>query len=581
MRLMLPISDPEKQALMQRAADALRFGRLHAIREESRADGTLVVSAKFTDSFGFVDHPRLTVQPTGKLEDFRCGCPEFRKTHSLCGHCGALASTFFEDVRTAPAVQEEVPVETPIVPLFPKAPVTPPPVEQISYAFCNSRRDLYPGKDNPRIPLARYYQMFGNNALARRLYSYRKSWGGSCFGFTTSATMFYVPEDPINVPDFRVGALYPADLVPTSRSKELHMTLHTFLEGMQILQSGSPLIYRPRDAHMRDPGCLDEMCRRVQQFQQTKTEPVTMAVWRSPRFDGGHSVLPYWLEQNPEGQDRLYIYDPNHPMKIRYAYLDKDADGHYTNWRFPMSDYDEYASATGGQLTFDAYADYKQAWNERGGEKSDATMTVPRNVAILGTDGQPLFRVTAEGTESFRDDIYQILMTDLGDEADEQVMLNLPAGNYLIRNEDPQRQTLEVMLTHVQQSISVRTSAPEVEITADDAAMTVSARIAQAGCDYSMELDAVFEEEGHIILLEGTTGEGGLTFGCVGGTLRAKGPISDELASLYIDEELTDLSCIEQLKIDIPRQENAPRKERRLILSSDQVEDSPAAGETD
>lgn len=581
MRLMLPMSDSEKQALMRRAADTLRFGRLHTVREESRADGVLVVSAKFSDSFGFVDHPRLTVHSTGKLEGFRCDCAEFRKTRCLCGHCGALASTFFDEVCSAPAVQEAPPKEAPIVPLFPPAPVSPPPVERISYAFCNSRQDLYPGKVNPRIPLARYYQMFGNNALARQLYSYKRSWGGSCFGFTTSATMFFLPDDPVNVPDFRVGAVYPADLVPTSRSKEMHMTLHTFLEGMQILQSGSPLIYRPRSTQMRNPDCLDEMCRRVLHFQQTKTDPVTMGVWRSPRYDGGHSVFPYYLEQNAAGQDRLYIYDPNHPMKIRYAYLEKDADGHYTNWRFPMSDYNEYASATGGQLAFDAYADYKQAWNERGGEKSDATMSVPRNVAIVSTDGEVLFRVTAEGTEAFRDDIYQILLTDMGDEADEQVMLTLPAGNYLVRNEDPQRESLEVMLSHVQQSISVRTNAAEVEITADDAAMTVSARIAQAGCTYSMELDAIFEEEGHIILLEGTTGEGGLTFGCCSGTLRAKGPLSEELASLYIDEELTDLSCIERLKIEVPHQEPLPQKKQKLILCSDQPEDAPAADETD
>ena len=161
MRLMLPMSDSEKQALLQRAVDILQFGRLHAVREKARDDGALVISGKFTDSFGFVDHPRLTVRSSGELEEFRCDCGEFRGTHSLCGHCAALADHVFQEVcaASASAAPEDLPVpdvtpqEAPPVPLFPQ---TPPSVEKISYTFSNSRRDLYPGKDNPRSGRSRH-----------------------------------------------------------------------------------------------------------------------------------------------------------------------------------------------------------------------------------------------------------------------------------------------------------------------------------------------------------------------------------------------------------------------------------------
>lgn len=578
MRLMLPMSNSEKHALLHDAAVALQLGCLYSVREQSQPDGTLVVSAKLSDSFGFVDHPQLTtVQPRGELVDFRCDCADFRKARRFCVHCAALADRFFEEICTRSCTLQE---EAPVVPLFPEAPASPPPVEQISYTFCNSRQDMYPGKLNPRIPLVRYQQMYGNNARARMLYARHPRWGGSCFGITATASMFFLPEDPVTAPDFRVGAVYPADLQLTSRSKQLHMTLHTFIEGMHILQSHER-ISRPRNRQLRNPHCLDELCQRVLHFQQTKTEPVAMGVWRTPRFDGGHSIFPYWLEPQADGQDRLYIYDPNHPRKIRYAYLGKNDTGHYISWRFPMNDFTEYSSAAGGQLSFDTYADYKQTWNERGGEQSDAMMSVPRSVAILRTDGTVLFRVTQEGTESFCDDMFQIPMTDLDDGADEQVLLSLPAGNYLVRSEDPRRESLQVQLTHTQQSICVRTSAPEIEILADDRAMTVSARIARAGCSYAIELDAVYEDESRTIVLEGTTAEGGLCFGCCSGTLRAEGTLTGELASLYIDEELADLECIERQKIAIFHDDPVSQKKRSLITNADQLESVPAADVTD
>ena len=575
MRLILPTSNDRKQAVMQQASDALRFGRLHTVREESRPDGALVVSAKFSDSFGFVDHPRLTVRSTGELEDFRCDCAAFRSTRSLCGHCAALMDTFFEEICNT---QETAPEESPIAPVLPQ---TPPPVEQISYSFSNSRSDLYPGKAFPQIPLTRYYQVFGNNARARSLFKCHPGWGGSCFGFATSASMFFTPSDPMSAPEFKVGAVYPADLALTSRSGQLHMTLHTLLECMQIMQYGNPVIQRPRNLHVHDPNCLDALCRRVLRFQQTRENPVGMGVARNPNYDGCHEVFPYWLEISPNGQDRLHIYDPNHPKKTRYAYLEKDENGHYINWRFAMFDNLEYASAEGGQLFFDDYSDYKNAWDSRGGASSEAMLSVPRKVAIASTDGKLLFRVTEEGTESFCDDIYQVIVTDLGDEADAQVILNLPAGNYLVRNEDPQRNTLRIMMTHTQQSITVTTTAPQVEILADDASRTVSARIAQADCRYCMELDAVYEDESRSIQLEGITAEGGLTFGCCNGTLQAEGSLSEELANLYIDEELNDLSCIARKQTVISNNNPVSQKQRVLLANAGQEDEASASDETD
>ena len=564
------MSGPELQALLSAADAARQSGRLCAVREQAGPKGATVLSAKFVDSFGFVDHPRLTAAQ-GDLLDFHCDCPRFRRTRQFCCHCAALAADQFGELSPAPASGEaEEPPCVPLKLLLPEDPepaesAQAPDVEQISYAFCNCAQHLYPGKPNPRIPLARYDQIFGRTARARMLYASSRRWGGSCFGISTTASMFFLPDDPVTAPDFRVGALRPADLLLTSRSKELHMTLHTFLEGMQIIQMHE-LISRPRSQRLRDPGCLDELCRRVLHFQQTQTWPVVMSVWRTPKFDGGHTVFPYWLETPAEGQDRLYIYDPNYPMTTRYAYLEKDADGHYTNWRFPMNDHTEYSSLTGGQLSFEPYADYKQAWNRRGGEEPEAMMAVPREAAIAGEDGTLLFRVTKDGTESFCQHIFQIPLTDLADDGEELVLLSLPAGTYLVRNEDPGRESLRVRFSHTAQSVTLCTNAREAAVTADDSAMCVSARIPQSGCSYSIELDALFEEDQHRILLEGTTGPEGLHLRCQNGSLCAEGTLNKDTAALYLDEELTDLCCI--------RQEEAAQPIRQLLTNTDT--DEPA-----
>lgn len=234
-----------------------------------------------------------------------------------------------------------------------------------------------------------------------------------------------------------------------------------------------------------------------------------------------------------------------------------------------MNDHTEYSGDTGGQICFDAYADYKQAWNERGGEQPEAMMTLPRNVAILSPEGEVLFRITEEGSESFREDIYQIPVTDLDSGEEETVLLSLPAGNYLVRSEDPQRESLWVRFTHTAQSISVRADAPEIGILADDRAMCVSVCIPQTGRSYSIELDAIMEEDSRVVLLEGSTGENGLRFGCFNGTLQAEGSLTEENASLYIDEEPVDLDCVERVRSDASSQQENTQRIRMPLTNSD------------
>lgn len=588
MRLTLPLPDHEVHALM-RAAAAPACGHLYAVRKRPGPDGTLFLSAKIADSFGFVDHPRLTAAPEQeRLLDYRCDCPSFLRTRRFCVHCASLALSFCTELRpeekvaeyAEPSGQEDAAaVPDHAEPSADEAPVQPAPyrIEELSYSFCNSARHLYPGKQNPRIPLVRYYQMFGQNAMARMLYSRHPSWGGSCFGITATASMFCQPEDPIRVCDFSPDAEYPSQLLLTSRSGSLGMTLHTFIEGMHILQYHA-LISRQRHEHLGEENALDALCRHVQAFQADRLNPVAMGIWRSAKMDGGHSVFPYRLESLPDGGDRLHIYDPNHPLQTRFAYLEKDANGHYTNWRFPMNDKTEYSSAAGGRLSYDMYATFKKVWDERGGRQSDAILCAAPGVAVTDDCGTLLVRITDEGVETYQDGIFQIPVTDAAEGNGGEVLLYMPAGHYLVRNEDPAREELCVQLTHTDQSVSLRTTAREAAVMVNDGHMTAYVHITQPECSYTVEFDTADENASQTIRLDGITGEDGLLFVRCRGKLHASGLCEDGRTSLYVDEELSDLSCIDRNLPAIFSREEQPQRSAQYITNTDTVGTTDVTG---
>lgn len=572
MRLTLPVSSSQLQALLSAAEPS----RLSAVREQTGSDGNVSLSAKHTDSFNFVDHPRLTVSAArGILLDYRCDCVDFRRTKRLCPHCIALAAARFPELSPEPMPGELPPLSEPVQPEPEEAP-QPPEISRISYAFCNCAQHLYPGKAHPRIPLVRYQQIYGKNAMARTLYARNTRWGGSCYGMTATATMFYLPQDPITITDFKEDARIPAELQLTSRSRELGMTLHAFIECVHVLQFHSSLAYQ-RHSLLQNPSCLDLLCSRVKHFQETWEDPVSMGIWRSPKFDGGHAVFPYWLETSEDGCDRLHIYDPNHPMEARFAYLEKDPQGHYTNWRFPMNSKNEYSSADGAQLCFDSYSVYKQAWDRRADGQPDAMLCADGAMSILDSYGALLARISDDGVESYRDSIFQVPVLDSFGSDGSGVMLYMPAGIYRLRSDDAEQGGLSAQFTHTEQALTIRTAAREAEVLADDLNGIVSVRITQADCAYCIEFDVPGDDDAQLIRLEGITAEGGLLFACEKGRLYACGILPEETSVLYIDEELSDLSCIERNTPPLFIR-NAEAKPIRQIVTSQEAD--PTGDET-
>lgn len=558
MGLKIRASVTVEEGAFQQAALLRKEGRLRLLEQRALPDGKTQLRGKATDHFNFVDHPMLVTDSTGTvILEYSCDCPRYRAERGFCVHCAGLAlelegaaalSTNSAVIDFVPPVQtEEEPEQEDL-----------PDLEEFSYRFCNSANDLYPGVMAPRIPLVRYKQMFGDNQRARMLYRIAGLWGGSCFGMVATSTMLRQQDCDVEASDFNPSAQVPSELGLSDRNGQLKMTLHQFIEAVHILQFGSP-INGWRNRYLNDKRCLDKLAERVRAFQRGEGSPVGMAVWKSPKMDDGHSVLPYRLEKLSQTEEKLYIYDPNWPLTVRYAYLKKDEEGHYTNWRFPMNDHTTYSTDVDSKLSFDDYDVYKKEWDDHSGAAADSLLRVASGTAVLDENGALVARASSGGVESYRDDVCQVLITD-GMADPEMVLLSMPVGCYTVCNEDPSKKELVAELTGMERAVTVTTTARQVTVKVNDEEMIASARITEPDCDYTVVIATVADEIDQEVKLQGVTGQEGLCFAQQEQQLFGKGV---EGAVLYVGEQQVSLSYIKSWN-----EEDADQQEPELIVNA-------------
>lgn len=496
------------------------------------AEGALLLKGKCVDSFNFVDRPWLLVDSEGmQLQDFGCDCPQWRLERSFCAHCAALvfgqqehpvadgsllASEREDDGECIVSIKEQ----------------SGPGVMDLSYKFCNSSYDLYPFERSPRIPLERFIQVYGDNARARALFNNVRSWGGSCFGFISSASMLYQPDSDMELLDFNPDAQLPSQLELTDRSGKLGMTLHSLIEALQIMQHGN-YVWRY--------GTLDQLAAGTEAFQNGKGEPVGMAIYSAPGSHDGHAILPFRLERTDGAEDILHIYDPNRPLKTRFGYLEKNEAGSYINWRFAMSN-KTYGSKTGGELYLGFYKIYKEAWDRRGGDAKNLLYLKP-GMAVLDAAGTLLARATQNGVETFCDDMHPIRVAGCG--PDEDLSLSVPAGAFRVTLEDPELEELKVQLLGIDLTVDLATTAREAEISVDDETKTVFARIVASEAKYSVEILNTLGVAEENTVLTGMTGQQALHLIQQDSRLYASG--LTEQAALCINSASTPLTVIGKL----------------------------------
>lgn len=528
--------------VLAQAQALCRDGRvLHAAGRRQR-DGSTEITGKCVDSFQFVDHPKVTVSPSGdRLQHCSCDCRQAR-AGELCVHCAALVLSCCE---TTDGPEEDEPAEErctraedgaePSLPVGAEAPCAregSQKIREVSYSFCNSLADMYPGQTSHTIPLERYWLIFGHVAQAFMLFIHFQQWGGNCYGVSSTAAMFSQPGNDVLVSDFSDQALWPRELTRLSGHRVWKLTLLEFIEAMQLVQFCQPVARESQNSR-QSPALLDEICRAVRAYERTGENPIILGVFGN---HGGHEIFPLRLEEVDASSSRLYIYDPNYPLQERCMTLTKDVAGHYTNWRFPMSQSITYS---GGQdnIDYNTYQTCHDAWNRRGApDGGTAAFGLCRGVVVLDDAGAEVLRVTEREVLAYRDDV--VVTRPRGGQAavtGDSALVWLRPGAYTVRREDRETETMSLQLADTEQFVAVSTDASEVTFHVSDALRAELAEIAQPDCRYTIRLYSTLPDTCRDVLLEGVTGAEGVRAAQIGGELYAAGLAQARQVRLLVD----------------------------------------------
>ncbi len=457
-------------------------------------DGSLCLRARVRDAFNFVDHPRLVLTADGSaVSDFQCDCPAYRQTRGFCVHCAALL-----EGRTALPVMHSQAAPVQVLKEDAAVGAGEPCIRDFSYCFANSARDLYPGIEEPRIPEERFFQVFGRNAQASAYYDCDGEWGGSCFGFVSSSTLLHQPDGNICLADFSDTARFPSELSLADVGKSVDMTLHELIEAVQILQY-APVLAQAVALYNTDAPCLEKLAQRVRDYQIDAGDPVLMGMF-SDR--GGHAVLPFHIETVDSQTDRLHIYDPNYPMEVRYAALEKNFRGEYVNWRFPMTGSVEFSSSSDSELTVFPYEAYKLAW-ENCGVFGGATLGIDWDTELWDDNGTMLVCADANKIQIFDKRIFAI--HPMG-KPKRKPALTLPSGGYLVKRLKEGEHTAR--MADVNLSVCVTSQAREIAISVSDSASKVAVEIPVSQCGYAVTLLDTKNQQRVTYALQDTTQEG-------------------------------------------------------------------------
>ena len=605
-----PIFEADSKSILEKGRVLLKKNRQMRARQEALGDGILQLSASFFDDFNFVDHAKVTVDAKAmRLISAFCDCPASQKGLSLCPHCAALLlRALGEDPAAAPepaaepepvaepepAPEAEQPPEPAAEPEPAPEAVQPPeaagtngPAENVelpadfavegqgdpgpgivdlSYKFCNCRAHLYPRQANPRIPLERYIQVFGDNLRARTYYEDEKEWGGSCFGMTSSSGLFYQPGNQVSLQDFHRGAAYPKDLELTdvNRGWEFpNFSLHAFIEAMQISQNGELIRIYNRYLRIPLPERIRLLCEKVKNFEATGTKPVIMAVWADPRFHGGHAVFPYRYERLTQLKSRLHIYDPNCPGRVRFCDLRQDSTGKYLSWRFLMSSDKVYSDDRGSQLSMMDYDAFHTRWESRGGSMPTADfVTECEDLTVRDSRGKDMFRIAA-GIVTELDENVWTQHPMYGGPEQSRCMVRLPQGSYQVLNDDPET-PLAFRLTAEAVAVEVETASAAAVATVNDEKHLESVVLAESGKTFAVRLRTMTQD----VRVRGVTGQEKAVLASNADRLLLRNLKEEDIAELRVNDRLA-------LAADHLEKEEQPMRERELCLNNKADDENP------
>lgn len=209
-----------------------------------------------------------------------------------------------------------------------------------------------------------------------------------------------------------------------------------------------------------------------------------------------------------------------------------------------MTELEEY-SGEKGAISMNDYENFKKVWDNRGSESAYGMMNTQQNLSVMTPDGDVLACVTETGVQSRQDDIYQIPLTD--DPADAGTLLQLPEGQYLVRNDEPEKNELTLTFANNQCLLELNTAARMAEVVLNQERELACAVISEPGCAFAIEFEMMGQDGPEQVRLEGITGEQPLCFARRQDRLYGSGIAQGEELRFYRNGAQEDVSCIRQL----------------------------------
>ncbi|MBQ9492996.1 MAG: InlB B-repeat-containing protein, partial [Oscillibacter sp.] len=352
-----------------------------------------------------------------------------------------------------------------------------PGLSDLSYGFANSFAGL--GYTNGyQIPYERFKMMFGNTMRAQIFWMAYSKWGGSCYGFSSTSSMF--AQNALKTSDFRANASAPSQLQTGDKSAQLNLTVRELLEAMQISQYSTAV----QSAIGRNKNKLNELCAAVAAYAQTGNDPVLLTVYGK---EGGHAVVGYEIRKINDKQSYLMIYDSNYPNQECYITLTTDTAGNYTGWYYHLNDTYDWGSAFGGWISFVPYADFYKVWTDRNQQTANQVelLTVNGDVVIKDQTGTPVASLQNGELITTQPDIYPLVELAIPADGESSVKgtrsLWLPVEIYTVERKDAklyagnegalmggEAPQFEASITHVDQSAEVRTTATGFSFAVND-----------------------------------------------------------------------------------------------------------------
>lgn len=342
----------------------------------------------------------------------------------------------------------------------------------LTYNFSNSASSFNYGTGY-KIP-EEAYRMFFSPIEAKAKFNSKGEWKGSCGGFVSSSLLFNSPYvTSLKITDFRSSASRLSDLRVSDYSSKMGKNLKEFIEAMQACQyygvAGTDVARNSND--------YNALVKEVKRCQNGGL-PVYIGVWR----DGsGHALVGYRFQNYSSTEDRIYVYDCNHPYTERYLSLYKSGSK-YTGFYYNGGTY-QYTK----KLSFVSAITYEQMWQSRRTkdntgsvgasmeeQDSEAPYAIDEVTLYVNSDNFAVYDASANKVAEMQNgeltasssSVYELVMPDAEQLKHE---LRLPTSEYTVKSyDDPYETQLEITAVNANQSASVITQSDTVRFLVDD-----------------------------------------------------------------------------------------------------------------